>query len=46
MKSEIGDKQRLQHIRDASQNILTAIEGHTLESFVENSSFKMQFAIC
>ena len=44
MKSKIGDKQRLQHIRDASQNILTAVESHTLDSFVEN--FIVENAVC
>lgn len=44
MKSELGDKQRLQHIRDASLNILTAIEELTLDSFVEN--FIIENAVC
>ena len=40
----MGDKQRLQNIHDASLNILTAIEGHTLDSFVEN--FIVENAVC
>ncbi len=44
MKSKLGDKQRLQHIRDACQNILTAIEGYTLDSFIEN--FIVENAVC
>ena len=40
----MGDKQRLLHIRDACQNILTAVEGYTLDRFVEN--FIVENAVC